>query len=288
MTSYETTQVSVRGDHCTLHWWRPDESVVDGPILMFLHGIGAHTGFHGNDLAEPLTEAGFTVFAPDLPGFGATPTLPLEGYATSVIVDWLTGVLDEAGVDRVIPVGHSWGGYLAVQLAAHVPERVPAIALMDGGHLDPPTVDFDSAMATATAIDAEYTFESMERLVTEERAFFSRWSDALDKAYKDSMVLADGRFVMRQRPEVAAAIRVAMGQTPVTTRHELMGERSQRMLVFLPGNPERYARDTELAALTNRAPVEVVWMPDCSHFLPQDAGPAIGRRIASWVRAGGK
>lgn len=68
----------------------------------------------------------------DQPGFGATPALT-EGADTKAYADALAAQLDDT--KKAIFVGHSYGGRVAVQLAAHYPEMVKAIILIGGAGL---------------------------------------------------------------------------------------------------------------------------------------------------------
>jgi pimeloyl-ACP methyl ester carboxylesterase len=52
-------------------------------------------------------------------------------YTSTAAVDQLFSFLDELGVDRVVLVGNSYGGVLAVQAARAQPERVEALILVD-------------------------------------------------------------------------------------------------------------------------------------------------------------
>lgn len=63
----------------------------------------------------------------DLPGFGATPP-PAEAWSTARYAEEVARVLDEMA-PRVVVVGHSFGGRVAVRLAAARPERVGALVL---------------------------------------------------------------------------------------------------------------------------------------------------------------
>lgn len=95
-----------------------------GQPLVFLHG-GSMIG--GAGFLEPLT-ARFRVFAPFLPGYGATDLEPpVEG--TDGVTGHLADVLDALGLDRVELVGHSLGGWRAVWFAARFPERVTRLVL---------------------------------------------------------------------------------------------------------------------------------------------------------------
>ncbi len=77
------------------------------------------------------TLQGYDALALDLPGFGATPP-PDDGWSTADYAEWLRDVLADsavAGGDRPVVVGHSFGGRIAVQLAATAPELVRGIVL---------------------------------------------------------------------------------------------------------------------------------------------------------------
>lgn len=98
------------------------EAYGDGtPRVLALHGWGRR----GSDFAPSL--AGFDALAVDLPGFGATPppteVLGAEGYAKLV-----TPVLDAFDVPPIV-VGHSFGGRIAVCLAAADPDRVGTLVI---------------------------------------------------------------------------------------------------------------------------------------------------------------
>ena len=91
------------------------------PQVLALHGWGRR----GSDFAQALH--GFSFVALDLPGFGATPAPEVAtgaaGYARAI-----EPVLSELP-DRVVLVGHSFGGRVAVHLAAWYPERFKGVIL---------------------------------------------------------------------------------------------------------------------------------------------------------------
>jgi pimeloyl-ACP methyl ester carboxylesterase len=94
----------------------------DGPPqVLGLHGWGRR----GSDFAPSLAE--FDALAVDLPGFGATPApaevLGADGYARLV-----APVLDAFAAPPVV-VGHSFGGRIAVCLAAAYPDRVGSLVI---------------------------------------------------------------------------------------------------------------------------------------------------------------
>jgi pimeloyl-ACP methyl ester carboxylesterase len=72
------------------------------------------------------------MIAPDLRGRGRSAHLP-EPYGIAVHIADLIAVLDHAGADRAIVVGHSMGSNIAARFAADHPERTAAVLLVDSG-----------------------------------------------------------------------------------------------------------------------------------------------------------
>ena len=77
------------------------------------------------------TLRGYDALALDLPGFGEAPA-PDSGWSTSEYAEWVAECLDEeigSGGDRMVLVGHSFGGRVAVRLAATSPELLRGVVL---------------------------------------------------------------------------------------------------------------------------------------------------------------
>lgn len=70
---------------------------------------------------------GLDAIAIDLPGFGVAPPPP-QPWGTAQYADWVAPVLDDLRSQPVI-VGHSFGGRVALQLAASKPDRIGALVL---------------------------------------------------------------------------------------------------------------------------------------------------------------
>jgi 3-oxoadipate enol-lactonase len=75
---------------------------------------------------EPLAAAGYRVIALDLPGFGQAPPPTKADAPWSDVLE----TMDALGIDRAALVGNSFGGVVALRLAAVAPERVTALALI--------------------------------------------------------------------------------------------------------------------------------------------------------------
>jgi pimeloyl-ACP methyl ester carboxylesterase len=89
-----------------------------GEPLVLLHGIGHH--WQAWEPVLSVLAASYDVIAPDLPGFGASPSLP-EGipYDLGSVVPALAAAFEALGVQRPHVVGNSLGGRLALELGLH-------------------------------------------------------------------------------------------------------------------------------------------------------------------------
>lgn len=97
-----------------------------GPALLALHGFSLdHRVWRP---MAPALEADFSLIAPDLRGFGAA-SLPQGVYAHT---DDLIALLDALELPRVVVMGLSMGGGVAVDLALEHPGRVAAVIVVDG------------------------------------------------------------------------------------------------------------------------------------------------------------
>ncbi len=66
--------------------------------------------------------------APDLPGFGATPPPP-EAWGSEEYAAAVRPLFDEDLAERVVVVGHSFGGRVALYLQRMVPDRIERLVL---------------------------------------------------------------------------------------------------------------------------------------------------------------
>jgi pimeloyl-ACP methyl ester carboxylesterase len=120
--------VTANGIRTNVHIHR-HQSASDAVLL--LHGSGPGVSAFANwRLTIPELKRHMTVIAPDIVGFGFTErpadiTYNLESWTQHAL-----GVLDALGLGRAHVIGNSFGGALALSLAANHPERVDRLVLM--------------------------------------------------------------------------------------------------------------------------------------------------------------
>jgi pimeloyl-ACP methyl ester carboxylesterase len=95
--------------------------------LVLLHGFILDR--HVWDDVVPALAAESRVLCPDLRGFGESPP-PVEGVPYTHADD-LAALLDDRGVDDVVAVGLSMGGWIATEFTLTYPARVRGLVLVD-------------------------------------------------------------------------------------------------------------------------------------------------------------
>jgi lipase len=179
-----------------LHSWGSG----DAPPVLVVHGVG-NTGARYRRLAqEGLPD--HRVLAPDLRGHGASTWDPPWG-ADAHVAD-LLDTLDAAGVARAAVVGHSFGGLLAILLAAAAPARVERLALLDPAAAMEP----EWAAERAEAVRRDEGWADREEARAARRAL--RPAHAADTVDEDLATFLgrdpDGRVRLRfSRPAVVTA-----------------------------------------------------------------------------------
>ena len=106
-----------------------------GPPLLLLHGFPDSAEVWRYQLPA-LVDAGFTVIAPDLRGFGLSDA-PAErdAYRIERILADLRGLLRALGGDQPVGlVGHDWGAAIGWLFCARHPELVSRFAALSVGH----------------------------------------------------------------------------------------------------------------------------------------------------------
>jgi len=108
----------------------------DGPVLLMLHGQlpGSCVAVEWGDQVQRFGEAGFSVYAPDVPGFGKTDNAP--DYSIELRIAHARAFADHFSFTRYSIWGSSMGSYMACALALN-DQRVNKLILNPSTVLPP-------------------------------------------------------------------------------------------------------------------------------------------------------
>ncbi len=106
-----------------------------GPTVILLHGLGGD-GSRWTSTMNALA-GDFRVIALDQIGFGESDK-PLVNYNHGLLAEFLVEFIRTIEVPKASIIGHSMGAFVGMYAAAHHPDKVDRLVLVDGGSLDTP------------------------------------------------------------------------------------------------------------------------------------------------------
>jgi pimeloyl-ACP methyl ester carboxylesterase len=100
--------------------------VGQGPDVVLIHGYPMDSRVWEKFL--PLLADDFTLFVPDLPGLGKSK--PIEGeFSLAGVAHLLNQWVETSGIHAPVIIGHSMGGYIALEMIKQYPSRYKGLAL---------------------------------------------------------------------------------------------------------------------------------------------------------------
>ncbi|HET7903776.1 MAG TPA: alpha/beta hydrolase [Candidatus Eisenbacteria bacterium] len=121
--------IVIAGD--ALPW--SDEHGTGEPTIVLLHGLGANR--HVWSLVAPQLARTRRVVLVELPGHGESP--PLRTVSVKEAARAVDRVLEARRVERALLVGHSYGGWVALEEALAKPKRAAGVVVLDMGAFSP-------------------------------------------------------------------------------------------------------------------------------------------------------
>ena len=102
-----------------------------GEPVVLIHGSGPGVTSYANwRLVIPALAEEFRVVAPDMVGFGYSERSANVEYGIQTWADQVIGLMDTLDLQKAHLVGNSFGGAIALRIAAQMPERVSKLVLM--------------------------------------------------------------------------------------------------------------------------------------------------------------
>ena len=261
-----------------------------GDPIVFLHGnpTSSYLWRHLLDRVAPLGRC----LAPDLVGMGNSDKLPDAGPGSYRFVEhrhYLDGLLDQLGVhERVVLVGHDWGGVLAMDWARRHPAAMRGIAYLE-------TLVGPVSWAGANAPDPDLfgplRSTEGERLVLEENVLVEKVLPAGTRRTLTAAEMDAYRAPYREpgesrRPTLSWPREIPIDGEPADVTDIVIGNAawmasSSVPKLFVNGDPGALLTGP-LREQCRRWPAQHEVTVPGLHFLPEDSAPQIAQALTSW------
>jgi haloalkane dehalogenase len=256
----------------------------DGPPVVFFHGEPTWS-FLWRKVIPPVRDAGFRCIAPDLPGFGRSdkPT-DFNWYSYDQHVAAVSPLFEELDLHDATVVVHDWGGPVGLRLAVEHGDRVARIVIMDTGLFT----------GHQPMTDAWIAFRDfVERTEDLPVGFLVRGACKQDPG--DEVIAAyEAPFPNAESKAGARAFPLMLPTSPDMPGAEagqrvldaLREDQRPKLILWADSDPVIPPKVGERFAAALGSQIDHV-IADASHFLQEDQGPEIGRRIADWLGTAG-
>ncbi|HET9950535.1 MAG TPA: alpha/beta hydrolase [Candidatus Eisenbacteria bacterium] len=136
-----------------------DSNGMGEPAIVLIHSAGSDRSVW--DLVMPALVANHRVIRVELPGHGASPAIAkVDVKSVAAAVD---RALAKEKVERAILVGHSYGGWVALEEAVAHPKRAAAVVVIDMGAYTPR----DSIRTATLELHLKERYPSLVRVMFE-------------------------------------------------------------------------------------------------------------------------
>lgn len=261
-----------------------------GPLVILLHGF-PEFWYCWRHQIPALADAGFRVLAPDLRGYNESDKpRGVASYSTEHIVADVAGLVQHAGAEQAVIVGHDWGGAIAWELAMRHPEMVRKLVVLNCPH---PAVFLRKLWTPGQLARSWYmfffqlpwlpewwmrrgNFAGLEQLLTRDPVRPGAFTPDDIAAYKHALgqpgtltaAINYYRAVFRRAPW-----KLRRGLRPIDTPTLLIwGERDRHLGLPLLEGTETWVRNLRIERL-----------PDASHWVEHDAPERVNELLVGFL-----
>jgi len=250
-----------------------------GPVLVWVHGWSCgHTDWQAQ--IEGLS-GDYRCIAVDLPGHGRAA--PPSEISIEAMADGLAAVLEAAGVDQAVLIGHSMGCRVIMQTWVNQPHRVAGLVFVDGslmeGELDVIHERFRAEIAAQGAdklIDRLYEGFCVERTPEEVRSALARRRRDADSAFLIPLFFDMVRWDLTQSKSVLERLDV-----PSLVVQSTLLDSTGRRVPIKEGETTPWTR-----AVRARLPgARIVTVSDVGHFPMMEAPERIYALVSGFAQS---
>ncbi len=257
-----------------------DEGPRDGAPVVLLHGEPTWSYLY-RTMIGPLVAAGHRVLAPDLIGFGRSDKPGhIDDYSYQRHVEWVTSWFDALDLRGVTVVVQDWGSLIGLRVAAENPVRFSKLFIVNG-FLPTAQSPTPPAFRIWRAFAKYSPWLPAGRLV--DSGTVSALSPAIRAGY--DAPFPDKRFQAGARafPQLVPTSPEDPAVPANRAAWEVLGHWDKPVLcVFGTRDPILGKADRPLISHIPGAQGQPHARISASHFIQEDAGPELARRLLDW------
>lgn len=239
--------------------------------ILLLHGY-----LEAIEVWEPFTKLlkkQFRVIAIDLPGHGISEVKG-EVHTMAFLADTAKAVLDELGIARCVVVGHSMGGYVALEMMNKYPDTLSGMVLLNSTP-NPDSAEKKEMRRREIALVDENKKEFLARNASS-KGFAPdnrvRFRDEIEDLYEQAILTEDDG--------IKAVLR---GMSERRDMNEAMRTSKVPQLMILGRADEHIPLETAQKLIEAQPQAEVVWMENSGHMSYIEEPEACASAIATFV-----
>lgn len=261
------------------------------PTVLLLHGWTANA-YAFNGLIQAGLSPRFRCLAIDLRGRGLSEQ-PADGYTLADHANDVIALMEELKVKSVVVVGHSYGGFVAMYLAALYPERFGRIVILEAARTIHPRNRELLEKAVGSLNEPIASWDVYLANLKQAPHFANWWNPLIEEYYRAGVrENVDGTLQARAASHVLAQSLSTLDQVDLC---KILGKISKPILLLhangpygVPGTPpivtDKMAEETAVCAPTMR--IGVVPGNHLTMLYAENARVVV-EQIIRFVNAGG-
>jgi haloalkane dehalogenase len=253
----------------------------DGPPVLLLHGEPTWS-FLYRKLIPPLRDVA-RVVAPDYFGFGRSDKpVEREWYSYDAHYASIARFVERLDLHALTVVVQDWGGPIGFRLAVEQPDQVARLVVMNTGVFSgrPPSETWLRFRELVRRVGTDF---QPGRLV--QIACVTELPDEVVAAYDAPFPTPESKTGVLMFPELVPTEPIhPSAAAMLAVREGLRSWTKPALVLFSDSDPIFSPRVAERIAelIPGAGPPEII--AGAGHFLQEDAGDAIGERIAAWLK----
>ena len=267
-----------------------DQCGTGDKFALLLHGF-PESNFSWRYQMPLLAKLGYTVWAPNMRGYGKTSRPPaIADYHIDHLVADTAALIDAAGAKNTLLMAHDWGAIVAWQFAIRKTRPLDRLVIMNVPH----PACFDRELRTWAQRKKSWYVFFFQIPWLPERILSARKAEAVGRAFLD-MAVDKTRFpatvtdVYRRNAIEPGALRAMINYYRAAVRAGSAAMNPQPGTVDVPTLMIWGLEDTALGKATTEGTDAYVpnltmrYLPGVSHWVQQEAPEKVNAMIEAWL-----